>query len=167
MIGLQDLKLHMKVDAADRADDELILEMERAAVDYLEMETGRYFGPVAVITEALSPRGYAPLYLRTAPFISEEYPAPTVESRARGGAWGPEADYEIEGDRLIPTTYWAPGERLIRVTYSGGYSEGDGPPAVRAAVRSLVTRMYQTRTSLPVADAEVREVIRAQCRVAV
>lgn len=171
MIPLRDLKLHLKVDPDVTTDDTLIVEMEQAAVAFMQNETGKYFGQSGEIVEILSANGWASIWLQAAPMIDDDYYPFVLEQRATpSGEWEviADSDYEVDGYRLYPLTYWTPGRRTLRATYySDAYAEGAEPPDVQQAVRELVTRMYKHRlpfvegsvlTDLP---ASVRDVIRA------
>lgn len=168
MIPLRDLKRHLKVDADITADDPLIVEMEQAAVAFMQNETGRHFGGSGEIVEVLSSNGWASIWLSAAPEIDDDYLPFLLERRSGpSGEW--EAvdanDYDVDGYRLYPLTYWTPGRRTLRATYySAAYAEGAEPPDVQQAVRELVTRMYKVRLpQVDVADvpAGVRDIIRA------
>lgn len=165
MIDLRTLKRHLKVDANQTIDNELIVEMLEAAVAYMQNETGRYFGPLAEFTTVLSPRGWSPLWLQGIPVIDDDYLTFELESRATvSEAWEAvdAADYETDGQQLIPSVFWAPASRTLRATYTAGYAEGAEPADVRGAVRQLVTQMYQHRLPVEaVVDDSVRAVIRA------
>lgn len=166
MIDLRTLKKHLKVDTDQTVDDDLIVEMEQEAVAYMQNETGRYYGPLVEFTEILSPRGWAPLWLQGIPVVDDDYLEFTLERRATSlEAWGAveSTEYELDGQRLIPTVFWRAAERTLRATYWAGYAENDEPADVRGAVRQLVTRMYQQRLPAVVeVDDTVRQVVRAQ-----
>lgn len=169
MISLPLLKAHLKVNEDETADDALIVEMEEAAVAFMENETGKYFGELSEITEVLSANGWAPIWLRATPLADSDDTPVLLESRTYpNGSWAEVAatDYEIDGQRLYPLAYWIPGSRTLRLTYWAGSDVGGEPADVRQAVRELVTRMYEKR--MPYVDssvvdlvAGVREVIRA------
>jgi hypothetical protein len=158
VIPLQDLKLHLKVDADVTADDTLIVAMEEAAVAYLQNETGRYFGESGEITEILSANGWASIWLQAAPITDDEDYFPFLLERRStpSGDWEvvDSTDYEVDGYRLYPLSYWTPARRTLRATYySSAYAEGAEPPDVQQAVRELVTRMYKYR--LPFVEGSV------------
>lgn len=165
MISLKDLRRHLIIDDDLVSDDGLIVQMEEAAVAYLQNETGRYFGPLAEITEVLSSNGWAPIWLRAAAIPDSVETPVLIERRSfPNGAWEtvPATDYEIDGQRLYPLAFWIPGVRTLRATYWAGYAEGAEPADVQQAARELVTRMYEKRlpTVSDVSDS-VREVVRA------
>lgn len=165
MIRLSELKDHLKIDADQTAEDPLLVDMEAAAVAYMENETGRYFGPVATFVEILSPRGYLPLWLEAIPITTDDYPDFLLERRsAISGEWGEvdDSEYEVEGQRLFPATSWTPAQRTLRASYTAGYAENAEPADVRGAVRQLTTRMYQMRLpTVTEVDDSVREVVRS------
>lgn len=158
MNSLADLKLHLKVDPDITADDSLILQMQEAAVAYLQDQTGRYFGELGEITEVVSTNGWGPVVLQVAPEADSIYTPVTVERRAlMSGDWETvdSADYEIDGNRLYPRVWWEPGARLLRITYTGGYAEGAEPADVQQAVRELVAKMYRYRS--PTVEGSIEE----------
>jgi hypothetical protein len=158
MIALRDLKLHLKVDPDQTSDDTLIVEMEQAAVAYLQHQTGCYFGPVGEVTEVLSANGWASIWLGAIPLVGDDYQPFALERRSYpAGAWDAvdTADYEVDGGRLYPLTYWTPGRRTLRATYWAGYAEGAEPPDVQQAVRELVAKMYDHRK--PIVEGSVAE----------
>lgn len=160
MISLADLKLHLKVDADQTDDDTLIVEMEQAAVAYLQNETGRYFGPAAEIVEVLSANGWASIWLQAAPITDDEdyYPFVLEQRATPSGDWEviESTDYEVDGYRLYPLKYWTPGRRTLRATYyAAGYDEGAEPADIQQAVRELVTKMYKHRK--PIVEGGVAE----------
>lgn len=160
MISLTDLKLHLKVDPDQTADDSLIVEMEQAAVAYLQNQTGKYLGASGEITEILSANGWASIWLQAAPITDDEDYFPFLLERRNtpSGDWEvvESTDYEVDGYRLYPLTYWTPGRRTLRATYySTGYAEGDEPADIQQAVRELVTKMYKHRK--PIVEGGVAE----------
>lgn len=158
MIRLVDLKRHLKVDPDQTADDTLIVEMEQAAVAYLQNATGCYFGPVAEISEVLSANGWASIWLQGPPILDDEDRPFALERRTYpAGAWEAveSADYEVDGARLYPLVYWSPALRSLRASYWAGYAEGAEPPDVQQAVRELVAKMYDHRK--PIVEGSVSE----------
>jgi hypothetical protein len=149
MIELKVLKRQLKIDDDQIADDGLILQMEAAAVTFMQNETGLYFGPVSEITDVLSSNGYAPIWLHGTPLLGDEYMPFSLERRSSpAGTWEVVAttDYEVDGARLYPLTYWLPARRNLRATYWSGFEETEEAPAdIRQKVRELVTLMYEHR----------------------
>lgn len=171
MIPLAVLKRHLKVDDDIVADDELIKGYEEAAVQIMQNETGRFLGALGEVTELLSGNGWAGIWLQGSPIIDEDYSPFVLERRnGPGGTWEavPSTDFEVDGYRLYPLAYWAPGLRTLRATYTAGYAEDDDEPAdIRQAVRELVSKMYEHRkpfvagTTIADLPYSVQEIIRA------
>lgn len=164
MIGLRDLRLHLKVDPDQTTDDTLIVEMEQAAVAYLQNQTGRHFGGQGEITEVLSSNGWASIWLQAAPEIDDDYLPFLLERRTTpSGEWEvvPATEYEVDGYRLYPLAYWTPGRRTLRATYySAGYSEGAEPADIQEAIRRLVTKLY-TKRAPTVGEADIDDFVRS------
>lgn len=171
MISLAALKEYLKIDEDETADDDLLEEMEEAAVSIIENETGRYFGPVVELVETLSGNGWAPIWLRADPLEEGEYVQPfALELRAfPDGTWESVADtdFEVDGGRLYPLVYWTPGRRTLRATYWAGYETGSEPADIQQAVRELVAKMYHHRlpfavgTTIAELPYSVQQIIRA------
>lgn len=177
MIILSALKEYLKVDEDETADDLLILEIEQAAIAYLQNETGRYWGPIVELTETLSGNGWAPVWLQADPITQDDadypndYPPLALELRSfPNGTWSTleqGTGYEVDGGRLYPLTYWTPGRRTLRAVYWAGFEDGEAPADIQQAVRELCVRMYDHRSPVVsgtvVAELpfSVREIIRA------
>lgn len=147
MISLDELKLHLKAEDTT-ADDELIADIEQSAVAFMENETGEYYGPVVELTDEFMAGHSGPYYLRATPVLDDPGQPFTIERRySFGEAYEvvPSTEYEIVGRRIF-LAQWADPPRSLRVSYYGGYAEGDEPAEVRLAVRELVTKMYEQRS---------------------
>jgi hypothetical protein len=166
MIPLHLLRSHLNIDADLTEDDQLIIQMEAAAVEYVQNETGRYFGPIALLTDVLYGYAGAPLWLRATPIMDDDE-RPFLLEEFAGDVFTPltAGEYTVAGARIYPVRRWQT-HRMLRATYWGGYLPGDEPADVQQAVREIVTRMYERR--LPYIDESTldliggaREVIRA------
>lgn len=145
MIPIADLKKMLRV--TNDAEDDLILELEKAAVEFAQERRGEYYGEPEETAQYFSPYfGQQYIYLSQTPAAD---PAPVIES-FDGSSWSPVAstDYQIAGATLFNRTGWSPGERNIRVTYTRGYTAGQEPPKVRHAVRMLVAHWYEYRVPI-------------------
>ena len=140
MIPLHVVAQYLRVEDASQAD--LIEELERAAVAFVERETGRYFGPAQVVTEFFSGVAGRAILLRDEPTGTV-----TVEE-STGTGWVAVTDYTRRGRFLYHTVAWSPYVD-IRVTYQRGYAEGQEPGDIRGAVMQMVAHLYENR--LPVA----------------
>ena len=168
MIRLADMKKHLKAED-HTADDDLIVEIEQAAVAFIQNETGRFFGGIGEITEVVSANGWASIWLQAEPIMDDpDYMPFTLERRVLGSGWGAvgATEFEVDGYRLYPLTYWTPGHRTLRATYWAGYDEGAEPADVQQAVKELATRMYERRSAMVEGSVSempfsVRDVIRA------
>lgn len=124
--------------------------LEGMAVDIVQRETGRYFGPVVEHVELLSGVGTARLRLRERP---DE--VALVEHRMRpGDAWADVDGFELYtlpratvGSELVRTGHqrWLLGHEY-QATYNFGYAEGEEPGEIRAAVMDVVDLLYHDRT---------------------
>ena len=139
MIPLHVVAQYLRVEDASQAD--LVEELERAAVAFVERETGRYFGPVQMVTEFFSAVAGRAILLR-----DEPTGAVTVEESTVAG-WVAPTDYTRDGRFLYHTVAWSPYVD-IRVTYQRGYAEGKEPGDVRMLVLHLVQH-YFDGTPLP------------------
>ena len=164
MIPLHVLGQYLRVEDASQGD--LIEELERAAVAFVERETGRYFGPVQMVTEFFSGVAGQAILLR-----DEPTGAVTVEE-STGTGWVTVTDYTRTGRFLYHTVAWSPYVD-IRVTYQRGYAEGKEPGDIRGAVLQMTVHLYENR--LPVAmgtiagdvPLSVNDVIRKHRRLSV
>lgn len=149
MIPVSEIKAWLEIDAADTSVDGLLLSLEAGAVEVIERETGRYFGPVAAFTEIVEGDGGPKLRLSEAP----TEPPVTIEERAYAGAeartiTAADADgYEL---RILrhpsPNLAWLHRKggcvwyrgHEFTVTYPRGYSAGNEPKNVRQRVLDIV-----------------------------
>ena len=137
MIPLHVVAQYLRVEDASQAD--LVEELERAAVAFVERETGRYFGPVQTVTETFSGVSGRRLLLR-------DKPTGTVTVTENGVAT---TDFTADGRVLLHTVTWSPYVD-IRATYQRGYAEGQEPGDVRALVLQLTAHYYENRIGAPV-----------------
>ena len=160
MIPLHVVAQYLRVEDASQAD--LIEELERAAVAFMERETGRYFGPPQTVTETFSGIAGRRLLLRDKPTGAVTVTENGVATTA----------FTADGRVLLHTVTWSPYVD-IRVTYQRGYAEGKEPGDIRGAVMQMVAHLYENR--LPVAmgtiagdvPLTVRDVIRNHRRLSV
>lgn len=134
MIPVPELRDYLRLDHLE--DDYLLEQVERAAVAYVERETGRYFGPREEGTEHLAGTGTSALWLA-------DEPAGPVEV-VNSYDW-PVVDFTVHGRRLHRVAGWATTS-CYAVTYERGYEEGEEPADVRLAVMQLVALMYEYRS---------------------
>jgi hypothetical protein len=53
VIALRELKKHLRIPDDETAEDAYLVDLEAAALAHIEDYTGRYFGPVDVVTEQM------------------------------------------------------------------------------------------------------------------
>lgn len=154
MITLPDLKDWLEVEG-DEADD-LLTSLEARAVEFVERETGRYFGALENVTEILCGDGGGKLRLAEVP---TSIPA-SVQERAYVGAdattitASDDDGYELRTLTLPSSNLayllrkggcvWARGFEYS-VTYERGYAAGDEPGDIRQLVLDLVQVKWAMR----------------------
>lgn len=156
MISLDLLRIALK--EPDHAEDDYILELESAAVAYIENQTGRYYGPERTRTEVVVGGGRSTLYLE-GPILLDAYDAPHVVSVYEATYAGAEQTEIVEGDDdgfvvREAVLHRKDGRAWLRgyeyeVEYLQGYAAGDEPGDIRKAVVDLVMLWFNIR--LPVA----------------
>lgn len=135
------------------ADLDVIAELERAAVAYVQTQTGRYFGPRQEHTEIVRGTGTCDLYLigwaqdanlEDAYFDTELL---VEERQYAGDAYTVLTDYDV---RVLPgetklvrhqNVYWTRGYEY-QVTYLRGYAEGEEPADIRKIVLTLIRNAW-------------------------
>ena len=151
MITLADLRAWLNVTDTD--SDALLTALEARAVDFVQRETGRYFGPSIARTEILRGDDSDMLRLRERPSAITllEYRAVTATTwtaLAASGAWElhvPMDDTGILGAVLYRIgAEWSRDTRY-RVTYPFGYTAGAEPGEIRQAVMDIVELKYIER----------------------
>lgn len=165
MIRAEDLRHHV---GATIDDDDLLLELEAAAIEDIEGATNRYFGPIVAASpfvQILQGTGTARLYLDEVP----EDPLPSaVKERAYEGATstdllaGQPEGYDIRTDETRPAhsrgvawlhrrdgMVWDRSMEYL-VTYEAGYAWVDelenelaAPEEIRQAVKELVGILWK------------------------
>jgi hypothetical protein len=163
VISILDLKGHAGIP--HDADDDLLEAYEAAAVAAFQHDSGKYVGPPEAVTEYLNVNRPERVLLLKDPALAEDLSvspnilAPIVETVSSGDDYdiADEADYVVEGDRVIHLTgFWPWGFRAVRVTYWRGYAADTEPADVRQAVREIVAHMYEHREA--VTDLNLNEV---------
>lgn len=149
MIQLSELKQHLgSAELATVPDaDAVLVGLEEHAVDFLERETERHFGPSATHVEYLDGTGTRELFLNEAPAAIT-----SVEYRCEiGDDWteleAADSDgWELRGRRLLRKGghAWERDEEY-RVTYNFGYAEGGEPAEIRGLVIDLVAHRWRQR----------------------
>lgn len=155
MIDVSDLHDWLGNPDEPRVTD-LLTALELRAVDIVQTETGRYFGPSTARVEYLCGDGTNVLRLRESPSS-----VTTVEYRDNvGDAWTVITDTDVDGWELRPpptSDIAAPASLLrkagyvwsrtreFRVTYPFGYTAGSEPGDIRQAVMDIVAFLYQER----------------------
>lgn len=151
------MKAWLGPDVVDpHEDDDVLTAIEAAAVQIVEGETGRYFGPVAATTEVIEGAGDARLRLQEIP---QSIPA-TIDERPWPGAdavtitAANDDGYELRSLQA-PTPnlamlvrkggyVWCRGHEYT-VTYSRGYEAGQEPPDIRLAVLEISGAIWAMR----------------------
>lgn len=150
MISIPELKAALRLTTD--ADNGYLADLEAAAVDVVQNETNRYFGPVGPATEYLEGGGTRDLFLSEPPAslpatVSERaYPAGTATTITAADSDG----YVLRGTmKLVRKAglVWTFGYEY-EVTYSRGYADSSEPADIRQAVTQLVSHWYEHR--LPV-----------------
>lgn len=141
MVSVGELKQTLGITGA--AEDDYLAELEAAAVQFVETQTGRYFGAVREVTEYRTAAG-------NSLFLSDE-PTGTVtvmrRSSATATAEAVAADqFAVRGRRLVNPAGW--GWYEYEITYDAGYAPGAQPEDIRDAVRDLVALAYRTRAGV-------------------
>lgn len=155
MIHVDLLKAALK--PADNTELQYIQQLERAAVAFVERQTGRYFGPERARTEIVVGTGRRELYLQ-GPILLDVYGVAQVTSVNEAAyAGGDQTQIVIDEDDGFVVReavlhrkgggYWSLGYEY-EVVYQQGYGEGEEPGDIRQAVMQLVTHWFENR--LPV-----------------
>lgn len=147
MIDLATLKGWLGIPAEDTAHDALLTDLEAMAVEWVERQTGRYFGPPEETVEILRGTGAPRLWLAEPPVSVAE----VVEVIHPGGTEtviDPDG-YEIrtggnEGWLVRRGGVWWPGYEY-RVRYTRGYPAGQEPADIRQLVLDLVALRWSLR----------------------
>lgn len=154
MIGLAELKRYCRVTST--REDDLLVELEQAAVAYVQRITGRSFGaaPAAAVTHTILGTGIPRLWLPEpaallpATVIERAYPGSTELTITASAADG----YVLRNNSLALVRkeggIWGRGYEY-GVAFISGYSEGNEPADIRQAVRMLTAHWYENR--IPVA----------------
>lgn len=145
MVPLSELKDWLDVTGTD--DDNLLTNMEKRAVAFLEEQTNRYFGAERTVVEIVSGAGDDVLWLREPPVSIT-----SVERRdAIGTGWETVDSTYYELDPInqrklfrLGGYVWAKGRRNYKITYKDGYATGSEPLDVYQAVIDLVAAQYRT-----------------------
>lgn len=149
MIELPALKAHLGTDAvrADPDRDTVLSSLEAAAVDFVQRETGRYFGASTTFTEYIDGEDDREIWLNE--------PASSVTSVHErcdiGDVWeeiaeGDSDGWELRDARLLRKggCVWERGSEY-RVIYDFGYAAGSEPGEIRQLVTDLVAHRYRQR----------------------
>lgn len=138
------------------ANGDALVALEAGAVAFVETQTGRYFGLPETVTEYVTGRGTARLYLRDHPTPEDgEYePVVAVDERTTPGGDPTEyvqgADFELRvADREFALIryageVWTAGYEF-GLTYRRGYPAGEEPADIRQLVLDLVSVRWQLR----------------------
>ena len=150
MIDLTTLKEWLGIPATDTAHDALLTDLEAQAVEWVERQTGRYFGPPAETTEVIRGTGARRLWLAEPPVSVAEvtevvYPGGTETVIDPAGVNG----YEVrvagnEGWLVRRGGVWWPCYEY-RVRYTRGYPTGQEPADIRQLVLDLVALRWSLR----------------------
>ncbi len=141
MIAIGDVKRWLNVQTADQ--DDLLVALEETTADFVQRETGRYFGPVITFTQYIDGNGRDTIWL--------DEPATTITSvaeRTSGVTWltYPSSDYEQDGRKLfLIDSAWPKGRRNLRVIYTFGYATDMEPAEIRQAVLDIIALRYRAR----------------------
>jgi hypothetical protein len=128
------------------AEEETLRECEKAAVDYVNRVTGRYFGAESELTEEFRWRGGV--------LDLSNVPVDLTLEQWTGSAWEEMGtdDYRVSGRLVYLSGSYALGGTPIRATYTAGYEVDpgdddawDAPPVVQQAVRMLTMHWYVNR----------------------
>lgn len=157
MIEWSELQNHIGA-SVDDGERDLILALERAAVDYVQRKTGRFFGSPASTSFTKVLDGLGDGFVR---LPDKPNSITAVETRhAVDQTWQSEAVADFETDVEDERAMWLiwtedafpAGRRTVRVTYTAGYTKGQEPALVRQWVRDLVALLYASRPTAASVD---------------
>lgn len=153
MIGITELRAICRVTGTTH--DQRLAALEIAAVDHLQRETGRFFGPTESVTEWITGDGTDTLWLRD---HANEAIATVDERSAPGGTAttitaGNDDGYLQRTDDLTKLVRrnglaWTLGYEY-EVTYERGYDSGEEPKSARQIVEQLVAWWFERRVPAP------------------
>lgn len=153
MVDLDSLRERLNIAADEHGDDDIIEQMERAAVDIVQTHTRYSYTATGEIVEYVTGLGTRDLYLSHPPVATDpDYGAIediAVLEHAAPGDDGTEIDaaasdgFVLRDSRLVRKAggVWTLGTEY-RVTYNGGYAADGEPAAVREAVMQIVAYLY-------------------------
>ena len=155
MIPVEDLRAYLgQIEEDDTATNDLLEELEIAAVDQVERATRTYFGPVVDVEYFLNGTGCGSLFVPDEmPTITEilvrYQPDPTV-GFVTPATTLTTADYVRRGREIIRRDGLAfpLGNANIEVTGTRGFEYGAEPPVIRQLVKDLVNWQYRTGRKL-------------------
>lgn len=134
MIQLEDAKAALRV--LNDAEDEYIQSLIDAALNYIQLMTGHWYGEAKTIAEVTTARRVI--------WLSTEPTAITTIEAYEAGAWSELTTYDVTGRRLtLGDGYRFPSE--VRVTYEAGYDDADVPPDAAQRVLQLVALWFENR----------------------
>jgi hypothetical protein len=150
-------ELQMMIPGLDEEKLEVVAELERAAVAYVETQTRRYFGPLISHTEVVRGNGSSSLYLAhygvdSAPDDEYDLVVAVVDERQYpGNDPNTVEDYELralDGETVLMRHAGAPWIRGYEytVTYTRGYVAGEEPADIRQVVINLVKAAWESVT---------------------
>lgn len=149
MITVAVLKAHLGTESVkhDPDRDVVLVDLEAAAVAFVQRETGRYFGEAQTFTEYFDGHGAVELFLKESPAALT-----SVHERCDpGDSWVEITDssddgWELRGLKLLRKggSVWEVGSEY-RVIYDFGFTEGQEPADIRMLVIDLVKFWYRQR----------------------
>lgn len=157
MIEIPVLKMMLRIDPANTAEDDFIAQLEASAVERAARETGYYAGPVLTPSDPpMYARGFGTSTLWLPQPISTG--TPTVQERAYPGSSASDVtDFVVRDGHLVRTNgaVWTSGYEY-EVVGTRGYAAGAEPAEIRKYVMDLVAFWFEHRT-LDDTDARLPE----------
>lgn len=145
MIALDVLRERLNISSDDHTEDELIEQLELAAVEMVQNYTNYTYAAEGSVVEYVAGLGTRDLFLLGTPTAD---PTEVLELPNAGDAGevitaAADDGWERRGSKLVRKAggVWTYGYDY-KVTYAGGYAADSEPAAVREAVMQLVGYLY-------------------------
>lgn len=147
MIEIDDLRHYMGAGSLTAEQVIVLQDLEKRAVSFVEVHTGRHFGPVETFTTYHDGTGNRRLWLDESP----DSITTVRERRLSDETWdavlsGDDDGWELRGRQLLRKNghVWSYGYEH-EVVYDFGYAPGTEPGAIRQLVMDLVKLKWDSR----------------------
>lgn len=135
MLNLPEIKRQVGIDNADTSSDDLLYELEVAAVSIVETLTNRKWGAEQVIQT--SSGGKKTIFLLNNPDLQEAFVVRYIDNIV------PQivspSNFTVVGSQLINYDRWYNGYQNVEVTYT---TNAEVPAAIKQAVMMLISAQY-------------------------